>query len=168
MAYKRSASLRKRYRKRVDVPVLLLLSGGLILAGLLLPAFETRTLIFWRSEYSILLNVQQLSRDDKHAAATILALCSVVYPAAKLATMTFFWLFPFPYRWRFRVIALLRVLGRWALVDVLTIVTVVLASLTIGPLEATPQIGLYLFAGGILCLMFVSLQMERLARYGRK
>lgn len=150
------------------MPLLLLLSGGLVLSGLLLPAFETRTLMLWRSEYSILLNVQQLSRDDKHAAATILALCSVVYPALKLTTLAFFWLFPFPYRWRLRVIALLRVLGRWAMVDVLTIVTVVLASLTIGPLEATPKIGLYLYAAGILCLMFVALQMERLARYGRK
>ncbi len=168
MAHKRSASLRKRYRKRVDVPVLLLASGGLILAGLLLPAFETRTLLLWRDEYSILLNVQALSQQDKHVAATILALCSVVYPALKFGMLAFFWLLAFPYRWRARVISLLRVFGRWAMVDVFTIVTVVLASLTVGPLEATPQIGLYLYAGGIICLMFVALQMDRLARYGRK
>lgn len=168
MAHRRSASLRKRYRQRVDVPLLLLASGALILAGLLLPAFETRTLLLWRSEYSILLNVRSLNQQDKHVAATILALCSVGYPAAKLAALTFFWLFPFPYRWRYRVIALLRMLGRWAMVDVLTIVTVVLASLTVGPLEATPRIGLYLYAAGIMCLMFVALQMDKLARYGRK
>lgn len=168
MAHRRSASLRRRYRRRWDVPALLLVSGVLILAGLLLPAFETRTLMLWRSEYSILLNVQSLSRQDQHVAATILALCSVVYPAAKLATLALFWLFPFPYRWRARVITLLRVLGRWAMVDVLTIVTIVLASLTIGPLEATPRIGLYLYAAGIICLMIVALLMDRLARYGRK
>ena len=129
---------------------------------------ETRTLLLWRNEYSILLNLQSLSRDGKQVAAALLALCAVVYPALKLSVLAYFWLAPFPYKWRSRVIKILRLLGRWSMVDVFTVMTIILASLTIGPLEATPQAGLYLYAAGIITLMLVSLMMDKLARYGRK
>lgn len=38
--------------------------------------------------------------------------------------------------------------------------------MTIGPLQATPRAGLFLFAGGIFALMLAGLAMERLARKG--
>lgn len=167
-APRRSASLRKRYCKRWDIPLLLLGSGLLILWGLTLPAVETRTLVLWRNEYSILLNLQNLSREGKQVAATILALCAVVYPAVKLIVLTYFWMAPFPYVWRARVIRVLQLLGRWSMVDVFTVTTIILASLTIGPLEATPRSGLYLYAGGIVTLMLVTIKIEKLARYGRR
>lgn len=158
----RSASLRRRFPRRTDIPLLLLASGILIGLGLIMPALETQAL-FWRNEYSILLNLKQMSESGRDAAA-IIALCSVIYPAAKLALLTFFWLFPFPARWRSRSIKLIRLLSRWSMVDVFTIVSIVLASMTIEPFKATPRMGLFFYAAGMMALMFVALLMDRLAR----
>lgn len=156
----------RRYPRRIDIPLLLCLSGLLLGYGLTLPALETRTLLFWRDEYSILTNILELGRTDRQFAAAILAGCSIVYPASKLLVLIYFWLMPFPFRWRSRLIRFLHLLGRWSMVDVFTISAIVLASATIGPLEATPQIGLFCFAGGMIALMLVSLLMDRLARKG--
>lgn len=166
MPAKRSASLRRRFPHRFDVPAAIVVSTALIGAGLLTPAVETEAL-FWRAEYSILLNVKQMSEQGKHAAATILAICSIAYPAFKIGLLSFFWLFPFPATWRWRSIQLVRLLSRWAMVDVFAITSIVVASLSIGPLKATPKIGLFLYASGILCLMFAALLMSRLARTKR-
>lgn len=166
MAASRNASLRRRFPRRIDIPVLLLASAGLITAGLITPAVETEAL-FWRNEYSILLNVRELSAEGKRTTAAIIALCSVAYPAAKLLLLAFFWLFPFPAKWRWRSIQFIRILGRWGMVDVFAVATIVLASMTIGPLKATPRMGLFLYASGMLCLMFTGLLMDRLARCQR-
>jgi uncharacterized paraquat-inducible protein A len=166
MPAKRSASLRRQYPRRIDIPLLIVISAALISAGLLTPAVKTEAL-FWRDEYSILFNVKKMSDDGKHAAATILAICSVAYPALKIGLLSFFWLFPFQPRWRWRSIQLARLLGRWGMVDVFAMTSIVLASATIGPLKATPKIGLFLYASGILCLMLVGLLMSRLARVKR-
>jgi len=166
MPARRSASLRRRFPRRVDVPLLLLTSAALLATGLLMPALETRTLGLWRDEHSILANILQLSKDGKDTAAMILGVCSVIYPGVKLALLTFFWHFPFPSSWRWRSIQLIRLLGRWGMVDVVAVASIVLASLTIGPLEATPKLGLYLYALGVLCLMLAGLLMDRMARRG--
>jgi len=166
MAAKRSASLARRYPKRIDIPFLLITAAALLAVGITMPALETRTLFFWRDEYSIYMNILRLGREGKQAAATILAVCSIVYPAAKLLVLAYFWLMPFPHAWRFRVIRLLRLLGRWAMVDVFAITAIVLGSLAIGPLDATPRLGLYVYAAGILTLMLASLLMDGVASKG--
>ncbi len=162
----RSALLARRYPRRVEIPLLLFAAGAMLTLGLTLPALQTRTLFFWKDEYSVLLNIVRLNEEGKRTAAVILAACSVVYPAIKFILLGYFWFMPFPHGWRFRVIRMLRLLGRWAMVDVLTIVSIVAASMTIGPLQATPRAGLFLFAGGIFALMLAGLAMERLARKG--
>ena len=167
MAARRSASLARRYPRRVDIPLLLAASGGLLALGLMLPAMQTRTAFFWRDEYSIYMNVLRMSREGRHTAATVLAICSIAYPLAKLALLGYFWLMPFPAAWRSGIIRLLRLLGRWSMVDVFAMSAIILASMTMGPLDATPKLGLYLYAGGILTLMLTSLLMDRLARGGK-
>jgi len=168
MGVRRSASLSRRYPKRVEIPLLLAAAGVLLAAGLTLPAIETRTLFFWRDEYSIYMNILSLGRDDRALAATILAVCSIVYPAAKLMTLIYFWIMPFPHTWRARVIAFLRGFSRWSMVDVFAVTAIVLASLTIGPLNAEPRIGLYCYAAGIFTLMAAAIFMERIAIKGVK
>lgn len=168
MPPKRSASLARRFPRRLDIPFLLVASGVLLGVGITLPALETRTLFFWRDEYSIYMNVMDLSREGRQIAATILAACAIIYPVSKLILLGLFWLFPFPYVWRSRFIRLLRLLGRWSMVDVFAITAIVLGSLTIGPLNASPKIGLFLYSGGIISLMLVSLLMDRLARHGSR
>ncbi|HWB18835.1 MAG TPA: paraquat-inducible protein A, partial [Phycisphaerales bacterium] len=82
----------------------------------------------------------------------------------KLGLLAFFWLFPFPATWRWRSIRLIRLLGRWGMVDVFAITAILLASQTIGPLHATPRPGLFYYATGILTLMTTGLLMDRMAR----
>jgi uncharacterized paraquat-inducible protein A len=166
MTAPRNASLRRRFPRRIDIPVLLLASAGLIAAGLITPAVETEAL-FWHDEYSILLNLRQLSEDGKHTVAAVIALCSVAYPATKIALLTFYWLFPFHAKWRWRSIQFIRLLGRWGMVDVFAVVTIIVASMSIGPLKATPRLGLFLYAAGMLCLMFTGLLIDHLARCRR-
>ncbi len=161
---RRFASLARRCPGRIDVPALLLAAAGLLTAGIVLPALETRTLFFWRDEYSVLMNVVELHREGKEVAAMILALCSIVYPASKLVALAFFWVAPFPQRSRFRLIRTLRLLGRWSMLDVFAMTAIVVGSFAIGPVNSTPRPGLYLYAGGILCLMLVTLLMDVLAR----
>ena len=146
--------------------MLIVASTVLITVGLLTPAVETEVL-FWNDRYSILFNLAQMSREGNHVAATIIAACSVAYPAVKIGLLSFFWLFPFPATWRWRSIQLVRILGRWGMVDVFALTSIVLASATIGPVKATPKIGLFLYASGILCLMLTGLLMSRLARTKR-
>jgi uncharacterized paraquat-inducible protein A len=166
MPAKRSASLRRRYPRRFDIPLLIVVSTVLIGAGLITPAVETE-LLFWNDKYSILFNLTQMSREGNHAAASIIAICSVAYPVLKIGLLSFFWLFPFPPTWRWRSIQLVRLLGRWGMVDVFALTSIVLASATIGPFKATPKIGLFLYASGILCLGLAGFLMARLARVGR-
>lgn len=164
MAARRSASLARRHPRRGDVPLLLLAAGALLAAGMTLPALETRTLFFWHHEYSVVMNVIDLDRQGKRTAAVILGLCAIVYPVSKLLMLGYFWLMPFPPAWRFQLIRLLRLLGRWSMVDVFALTAIVVGSLTIGPVDSSPQLGLFLYAGGIICLMVVTLLMDRLAR----
>jgi paraquat-inducible protein A len=147
----------------MDVPVLLFATGVLIISGIAMPALETRTLFFWRDEYSVLMNVVELGRDGQRTAAAILAVCSIAYPLAKLAALVWFWLMPFPDRWRSRLIRLLRLLGRWSMIDVFAITAIILGSLAIGPIDSEPQLGLYVYAAGVLCLMVATLLMDRMA-----
>lgn len=149
------------------MPLLLLATGAMLALGLMLPAMQTRTALFWRDEYSIYMNVLRMSREGRQSTAAILAICSIAYPLAKLGLLGYFWLMPFPDRWRAGIIRLLRLLGRWSMVDVFAMSAIILASMTIRPLDATPKIGLYLYAGGILTLMFTALLMDRLARKGK-
>jgi paraquat-inducible protein A len=151
----------------LDVPALMSLAGVLIALGLTQPALETRTFIFWRNEYSLLGNVLELRRDGRTAQWIALATCSIVYPAGKLLLLVYFWLMPSPRAWRSRSIRILRLLGRWSMLDVITIAAVLVAGYAVGPIDARPRVGLYFFAGGILSMMWVTLTMDHLARKTR-
>ena len=165
----RMASLARRHPYRLDVPLLLIASAVLIYLGLTLPAMETRTLIFWRAEYSILENTRRLHEQGKTTAAFIVLFCSVIYPAGKLLAMMWFWVIRFPATWRRRLMRLLRLMGRWSMVDVLVIAAIVLGSSVIGPLNATPRVGIYCFGAGIALQMVATVLMDRLARkHGRR
>ncbi|MHC4991465.1 MAG: paraquat-inducible protein A [Planctomycetota bacterium] len=166
MTPRRSTALTHRFPYRIEVPALLLASGVLLALGITMPALETRTFFFWREEYSISMNVAELHREGRRPAAFILAACAIVYPATKLLLLGYFWTMPFPRRWRSTAIRLLRLLGRWAMVDVFTISAIIVASSTIGPIHAKPKVGLYLYACGIIALMLVTLLMDRMARRG--
>jgi paraquat-inducible protein A len=160
--------LAARHPWRFDVPLLLSASLVLLALGLTLPAMQIRTLIFWVDQYSIISNIQHLYHDGKRPAAIVLTSCSIVYPVMKIAALFYLWLAPFPPRWRRRVVHLLRLLGRWSLVDVLAVTAIVAGSRTLGFLvDAGPLPGIYVYGGSIVSLMMATVLMDRLARHGR-
>ena len=105
-------SLAARHPWRLDIPLLLSLSIVLLTLGVTTPAMEIRALIFWRSEHTILSNIQGFYLEGRYSAAIVLALCSIAYPAVKILALLFLWLTPFPAKWRRRFVRLLRLLGR--------------------------------------------------------
>lgn len=165
MMARRSSSLISRMPWRLDLP--LVLAGGIVLLvlGWTLPLVEMRTLIFWRDEFSIVRNAQAMWQDDeKRVAAMILIGASIIYPAVKAVMLVWFLVMPFPRVMRGRLLRVLRFTGRWAMVDVIVMAAIVLASMTIGPMDATAKPGLFAFAGGVLLLSVAAFLMERAAR----
>ncbi len=161
--------LAARHPWRFDVPLLLSISLVLLARGLTMPAMEIRTLIFWVDQYSIITNIQNLLRHGKVPAAAALALCSIAYPALKIAALFFLWLAPFPGTWRRRLVHLLRLLGRWSLLDVLAVTAIVAGSRTLGFLvDVKPMPGIYVYGLSILVLMIATILMDKLARHGRR
>lgn len=161
-------SLASRHPWRLDIPLLLAVSFVLLVRGLMMPALEIRALIFWRDEYSIISNIEHFNRSGKHEAAIILALCSVVYPAVKIAALYVLWLAPFSARWRGRFVRLLRLLGRWSMLDVFAVTALVVGSQTVALLDASPLPGIYVYAAGIIVLMIATVLMDRLAHRGQR
>jgi uncharacterized paraquat-inducible protein A len=104
---------------------------------------EIRALIFWRDQYSIISNIENFYQHGKMTAAVVLAACSVIYPAFKILALFFLWLAPMPAAWRRVAVRSLRLLGRWSMLDVLTVTAIVVGSRVIGPLDARPLPGIY-------------------------
>ena len=160
-------SLAARHPWRLDVPLLLSVSLVLLFQGLTMPAMQITAFIFWRSEFSILENIQRLYEGDRRPAAIALALGSVLYPAFKIALLFVLWLMPSPARWRRGCVRVLRMLGRWALLDVFAITVLVVGSRSIFLVEAKPLTGIYVYAAAIIVLMTATVLMDTLARNGR-
>ena len=161
--------LAARHPWRFDVPLLLSISLVLLARGLTMPAMEIRTLIFWVDQYSIITNIQNFLRHGKVPAAATLAACSIAYPVLKISALFFLWLTPFPVTWRRRLVHLLRLLGRWSLLDVLAVTAIVAGSRTLGFLvDVKPLPGIYVYCLAILMLMIATILMDRLAGHGRR
>ncbi len=161
-------SLAARFPWRFDVPLLLSIALVLLAQGLTMPAMEIRALIFWVDQYSIISNIQNFYENDKRPAAIALTLCSVIYPAGKIMLLLFLWLAPFPSSWRSRGVRVMRLLGRWSMVDVFAVTAIVAGSRTVGLLiDARPLNGIYVYAGAILVLMIATMLVDRLASHGR-
>lgn len=161
-------SLAARHPWRLDVPLLLCASLVLLAQGLTRPAMQINALLFWQEQYSILSNIARMHRDGRHVPALLLAACSVAYPAIKIVVLFILWMVPFPARSRSRIVRALRLLGRWAMVDVLAVMAIVVVSRTVAFLEARPLPGIYIYAAGIIVLMIATVMIDRLARHVRR
>ncbi len=160
-------SLAARHPWRFDVPLMLSISLVLLAQGLTMPVMRITAFIFWRSEYTIIENILNLYESDRRPAAIVLAVGAVAYPAMKIMALFFLWLAPFPARWRRRFVRLLRLLGRWSMLDVMAITVLVVGSSSIFLVEAKPLTGIYVYAASILVLMFSTVLMDTLARDGQ-
>jgi len=159
-----SNSLRGRYPRCFEVPVMILLSVGLLLMGLSRPLMKVEKMVFWKNEYSVLQGVKSLWEQNQYALATILFFFSIVFPMVKLASLALIWYVPLREQKRQSALHWLGLLGKWSMLDVF-VVAILIVLVKLGPLaKIEPQRGLYWFAAAILVSMITSMYVERLAR----
>ncbi len=157
-------SLRDRYPRRIEVPVLILTSFVLLLIALSLPLLTVEKMVLWKNEYSVIAGVHGLWEQGQYALATILFFFSIVFPLFKLAMLGFIWFIRLAERKRQAVLHWLGILGKWSMLDVF-VVAILIVLVKLGPLaKVQPQRGVYWFAAAIFLSMITSMYVDSLAQ----
>ncbi len=155
-------SLRQTYPKRIDVPVLLIISGVLLGIGLSLPLIKVEQLVFWKSEYSVMAGVLGLMHHGDYFLAALIFFFSVVFPIAKLVLLWGVWEMKLEEDRRNDLVKWLGMLGKWSMLDVF-VVALIVVLVKLGPLaKTTPQGGVYVFCAAILTSMISGMLIESL------
>jgi len=158
------SALRDRYPRRIEVPVLILVSFALLLTGLSLPLMQVEKMVFWKNEYSVFNGVTSLWEQGQYALAFILFFFSIVFPVVKLSALGVIWNVRLAEAKRQTVLRWLGTLGKWSMLDVF-VVAILIVLVKLGPLaKVAPQAGLYVFCGAILLSMITSMYVESLAK----
>jgi len=158
-----SQSLRDRYPRRIEVPLLILVSFTLLLIALSLPLMKVQKMVLWKNEYSVVAGVHGLWEQGQYALAVILFFFSIVFPIFKLAVLAFVWFVRLAEAKRKTVLHWLGILGKWSMLDVF-VVAILIVLVKLGPLaKVEPQRGLYWFACAILFSMITSMYVDSLA-----
>jgi paraquat-inducible protein A len=156
-------SLQAIYPKRIDVPLLIIISTLLLCTGLSLPLLNIQQMIFWKSEYSVFRGVIELTKHGDYVIAAIIFFFSVVFPIFKLLMMFIIWEFKLEQEKRKTFIHWLGILGKWSMLDVF-VVAIIIVIIKIGPLAKTQaQSGLYFFTAAILLSLVTSMIVDSLA-----
>jgi paraquat-inducible protein A len=164
----RVKSLREEYPGRRDVPLLLAAAGVLLPLGLTLPTL-TLSKIGGASEstFSVVTGIIDLARGGNVFLALLIFTFSLVFPMVKLTMLIAIWFRRIAPDRREEALHALKVLGKWSMLDVFVVASLV-GSLQIGFLAtATPRIGIYLFSGAALSSMVATVLESRLA-HGRE
>jgi paraquat-inducible protein A len=157
-------SLRQRYPRRIEVPLLILLSFVLMLIALSMPLMKVEKMVFWKNEYSVIAGVHGLWEQGQYVLAIILFFFSVVFPLVKLAALGLLWLAPLAEQRRQAVLRWLGILGKWSMLDVF-VVAILIVLVKLGPLaKVQPERGVYWFAAAIFLSMITSMYVDSLAR----
>jgi paraquat-inducible protein A len=158
-----SQSLRDRHPRRIEVPLLILVSLVLLLIALSLPLMKVQKMVLWKNEYSVIAGVHGLWDQGQYALAIILFFFSIVFPIFKLAVLAFVWFVRLAEAKRETALHWLGILGKWSMLDVF-VVAILIVLVKLGPLaKVEPQRGLYWFAAAILVSMITSMHVDSLA-----
>ena len=153
----------------------LLISGGLILAGITLhegvhlPVLKMETgvpFLGWTlfSETnitSIVETIETLENEGKDTLAMIIWLFSVVFPTAKTTVMGGLWLFPLRSKYRKFILTLLHVFGKWSMLDVMVVAVLVVLLKSDSKADATPMIGIYVFGTHVILSMLLAMRLGK-------
>lgn len=157
-------SLANRCPLHFEVPLLLLTAAGLLGVGLFLPTLTLKELVFWKHTFSILTGIQNLYQEKHYTLAGIIFLFSIVFPIAKLGSLTLIWYVQFTEESRSKMLRWLDLFGKWSMLDVLVVaITIVITKLS-GLVKAEPHIGIYLFAGSVILSMLTTMYIEYLGK----
>jgi paraquat-inducible protein A len=156
-------SLRDRHPRRIEVPLLILVSLTLLLVALSQPLMKVQKMVLWKNEYSVIAGVHGLWEQGQYVLAIILFFFSVVFPIFKLAVLAIVWFVRLASAGRATALHWLGILGKWSMLDVF-VVAILIVLVKLGPLaKVEPQRGLYWFAAAILVSMITSMYVDSLA-----
>jgi paraquat-inducible protein A len=157
-------SLRHRYPRRIEVPLLILISLVTLLFALSLPLMKVEKMMFWKNEYSIISGIAGLFHENQYVLAAILFFFSLLFPIVKLIALGVLWMTKMTETHRQTVLHWLGILGKWSMLDVF-VVAILIVLVKLGPLaKVQPQIGVYVFAAAIFLSLLTSLYIDSLAR----
>lgn len=138
-------------------PLLIGVALALTLLGGLLPAFQTDQLLSSEKDWSVLGGALALLESDQPWIGLLLLGYSVALPMVKLLALAVMVLRPLQPRTLERLSSWLSFLGKWSMLDVFA-VSGAIAAANLGILsEVNALPGIYVFAGGILLSMLVTL-----------
>jgi paraquat-inducible protein A len=147
------------------VPFALIAAAICLVAGVTLPIMRVSRLIVFSRPISILDGLQILLADGDWTTATIIAVFSIVVPAAKIAALFLAWA-----RLRrgasvsSRMLSVVDGLGRWAMLDVLVVALVIVLLKTGSFTDATTAPAIYPFIGAVALTAYAGRSVLRWAR----
>ncbi|MHB0951771.1 MAG: paraquat-inducible protein A [Allorhizobium sp.] len=127
--------------------VLLVLAPAFLTLGIMLPLVRFETLYFFSDNPSLVEIVLSLWREGNSALAALVGLLSIVFPSVKLVGLMAEALGPAGGdKGRGLMHALVPLLSKWSMTDVLLVAIVIFAAKTSGLAEAFTQPGLWFYA----------------------
>lgn len=158
----RPLALVRLHKRRVDIPLALLVAIAALYFGLSLPVIKVRGL-FGATDYSVWGGVKGLWEDSEHLLAIIVFLFSFVTPIAKLALIARLWFTPMAAASRRRVLEWMEGVGRWSMLDVFAVAILIVVNKIGKTSPVTAQAGVYWFCGAILLSMTLTWTVRRVA-----
>ena len=143
--------------------LLLVLSSGLLVTGLILPMMTITKLLMFSHSFSVLTGVYELWQNGHYLLFVIVAGFSVVVPFLKLAVLFKLVLHRQRHSPSFdRLLHLMHEYGRWAMLDVM-VVAVLIMTVKLGAIASIEiHSGLFVFGLSVLLIMFVTRRVVRL------
>jgi len=121
------------------------------------PLFTLSKFFIFNNTVSLLSALSELWSESYYALFLVLFLFSVLFPLIKLILMFYLHVSTrISQRKHKKLIAFLELVGKWSMLDVF-VVAILLVTIKLGPMaNVTIHFGLYLFAGAIILMMFIS------------
>ncbi len=132
----------------------LVVAGGLLVLGWVLPFMTVRTFFVFSGEMSILGAIQRLWEGGEHVLFAILVVFTVLFPLAKMTLAFVIWLRVDPASPRaLRLVRWVEGFGRWSMLDVFLAALLVVTIKTSVGSDVWVHAGIYVFAGAVVLSM---------------
>lgn len=145
------------HRKLILLRCLLLISSGLLVAGLFLPMLTITQLIVISNEFSVISGIIELWKADQYILFVVIGCFSVLIPLAKIGLL--FKLLQSddkPHPVKMKLLRLMHDYGRWAMLDVM-VVAMLIVTIKMGAIASIEiHPGLYVFGAAVLLIMLTT------------
>ena len=147
-----------------EIPLLVALSAGALVAGLILPVITLEELVFWKHTFSVSTGILSLADEGQMGLAVIIFIFSIAFPLTKLTTLLVIWYLKMSERSRAFLLKALEHLGKWSMLDVFVVAITIVITKVSHFAKARPEPGIYVFAVSIFLSMLTTLYVGWLAK----